>query len=122
MKINIRSLMKKIMNAFKQSAFYNILLDPHSGEVISDKDLNSPDQLKSLAQASGVTFDEMTSIGDIFKAASSGVQKTYISLSSSTPSNPFGLGKIKFKPTRSNTSTSSIGRTLPTVERDRGEE
>ena len=97
----------RLLAAIKNSALFQMLFNPHYGDIISESDLNSEEHLQDLAIASGIPVAEMASIEETFKNANSEVEKR-LSRSSSKKRDPFN--RIQ-QPNLSSGKSTQISRT-----------
>ncbi len=64
-----KSLLKRILDKFKKTALFSIFLDPEAGQVIPEEDKNPEERIKSLADSTGTSRDEIADIEKAFNAA-----------------------------------------------------
>lgn len=69
-----KSLLSKIIDAFKNTAFYNIFLNENSGLDISSDEIDPEQQIEYLAQNSDCSKDEIRAIEAAFKNAAKSVE------------------------------------------------
>lgn len=66
-----KSLFKKLIDAFKNTALYTIFFDETSGMAIDADNIDQETKLAYLSQSSGLSTDEVKAINDAFGKANS---------------------------------------------------
>lgn len=72
--IEKKSLLSKIIDAFKNTALYNIFLNENSGLDMSSDEIDPEQQIEYLAQNSDCSKDEIRAIEAAFKKAAKSVE------------------------------------------------
>lgn len=72
--IEKKSLLSKIIDAFKNTALYNIFLNENSGLDMSSDEIDPEQQIEYLAQNSDCSKDEIRAIEAAFKNAAKSVE------------------------------------------------
>lgn len=72
--IEKKSLLSKIIDAFKNTALYNIFLNENSGLDMSSDEIDPEQQIEYLAQNSDCSKDEIRAIEAAFKTAAKSVE------------------------------------------------
>ena len=62
-----KTLLSKLIDAFKNTAFYNIFLNENSGLAIDPDEIDPEQQIEYLAQNSDCSKDEIRAIEAAFK-------------------------------------------------------
>lgn len=93
-----KSLLSKLIDAFKNTAFYNIFLNENSGLSIDPSDIDPEEQINYLADVSGCSKEEIRSIEAAFKQADKSMEPlesrvSSIPQESKKPANPFKVNE-----------------------------
>lgn len=65
----VKNLIDKLINRLKNTALFNIFLNPEAGMVVSSEDLSSEDSISQLATTTGMSEREITNIDRAFNEA-----------------------------------------------------
>lgn len=80
--IEKKSLISKLIDAFKNTAFYNIFLNENSGLVVDPNEIDPEEQISYLADVSGCSREEIKSIEAAFKQANERMEPLVTKVSS----------------------------------------
>ncbi len=69
-----KTLLSKLIDAFKTTAFYNIFLNENSGLAIDPDEIDPEQQIEYLAQNSDCSKDEIRAIEAAFKSATKSIE------------------------------------------------
>ena len=64
-----KSLLNKLIDKLKNTALFNIFLNPEAGMVVSSEDLSSKDSIAQLATTTGMSEREIANIDRAFNEA-----------------------------------------------------
>lgn len=121
--IEKKSLLSKLIDAFKNTAFYNIFLNETSGLDIDPNEIDPEQQITYLANTSGCSREEIKSIEAAFKQANERMEPLETVVSSvpqenKNSSNPF---KVNDSDLNHDISTSEIQKNHDAKGRELGE-